>query len=356
MSLVLQVDPDQPEEAAIARAAGEIRAGGLVAFPTETVYGLGGDGFNEEALEKIFAAKERPKTDPLILHLAAAGQLELVVGSVPALAHELADAFWPGPLTLILPKAERVSTLVTAGRDTVAVRVPDHPVALALLKASGVPIAAPSANRFSQTSPTKAEHVARQLGERVNLILDAGPTRIGIESTVLDLTSSPPRILRPGGLTREKLETLTGPLEFPALKVDAGEALPSPGLFARHYAPRARLILFAGNATRALEQLAMMAGEQSARGARLGLLLTEEELAHCRHLQADRVSLGALDDLASQARKLYAGLQQLDALGVDLILTRTTAASGLGAAINDRLAKAAADVISADENLPAAPD
>ncbi|HSD28827.1 MAG TPA: L-threonylcarbamoyladenylate synthase, partial [Vicinamibacteria bacterium] len=195
---------------AIAEAAAILRRGGLVAFPTETVYGLGADAFNVDAVARIFAAKARPRFDPLIVHLAGAEVLPRVVRSAPVAASALAARFWPGPLTLILPKADAVPDLVTAGLDTVGVRVPDHPAARALIEAAGAPIAAPSANPFGYVSPTTAVHVAEQLGDRVDAVLDGGPCRVGVESTILSLTSETPVVLRPGGVTREELERALG--------------------------------------------------------------------------------------------------------------------------------------------------
>ncbi|MCX6068769.1 MAG: L-threonylcarbamoyladenylate synthase, partial [Chloroflexi bacterium] len=234
----------------IAEAAQIIRAGGLVAFPTETVYGLGANALDLNAVGKIFTAKGRPAADPLIVHLSGLDQITRLVRSVSPAAQTLAETFWPGPLTLILPKLPEVPDLVTSDLDTVAVRVPDHPVALALIQAAGLPIAAPSANRFGHTSPTTAQHVFHDLDGRIDLILDGGATSIGVESTVLDVSSNPPRILRPGGVTREMLESVIGPVTVLGQRKKPEKGLPSPGLLEKHYAPRAEMLLFSGDNAR----------------------------------------------------------------------------------------------------------
>ncbi|HEX5520066.1 MAG TPA: L-threonylcarbamoyladenylate synthase, partial [Longimicrobiaceae bacterium] len=225
----ITVDPSAPAAAALARAAAVLRRGGLVAFPTETVYGLGANALDADAVRRIFAAKGRPSYNPLIAHVAGAAAARELVTAWPDAAEQLAAAFWPGPLTLVLPKRAIVPDVVTAGLDTVAVRVPAHPVAHALLAAAGLPVAAPSANRFTQLSPTTAAHVERALGDRVDLILDGGPTTVGIESTVIDLSGERPVLLRPGSIALDALERIVGPLERPA--ASAAEApRPSPGM------------------------------------------------------------------------------------------------------------------------------
>src|SRR6266511_1173404 len=236
-TLYLQADAD-----AVRRAAEVIRAGGLVAFPTETVYGLGADALSAAAVTRIFEAKERPRGNPLIVHLADLSALEEVVARVPARVEDMARRFWPGPLTLVLPRAPAVPLVTTGGLETVAVRVPAHPVAQALLHAASRPIAAPSANRSGRPSPTRAEHVREDLDGRIEIILDGGPTPVGVESTVLDMTSEPPTLLRPGGVTLEELTDCLG--EVGVLGSDDEEAAGrSPGLRYRHYAPRAQVII-----------------------------------------------------------------------------------------------------------------
>src|SRR5512133_768452 len=247
MTKLLETPADYPNPNAIAEAAETIRNGGLVAFPTETVYGLGANALDVDAVGRIFTAKGRPAADPLIVHLSGLDQITRVVRSVSPEAQKLAETFWPGPLTLILPKRPAVPDLVTSELDTVAVRVPNHPVALALIQAAGVPIAAPSANRFGHTSPTTAKHVLHDLDGRIDIILDGGSASIGVESTVLDLSTTPPRILRPGGVTREMLESVIGPVTVLGQRKKPELGLPSPGLLEKHYAPHAEMILFSGD-------------------------------------------------------------------------------------------------------------
>ncbi|NWG33272.1 MAG: threonylcarbamoyl-AMP synthase [Chloroflexi bacterium] len=324
----------------VAIAAQTIRSGGLVAFPTETVYGLGANALDTNAVARIFAAKGRPAEDPLIVHLDKAERVSLVACSISDVAHTLMHAFWPGPLTLILPKQPQIPDLVTSGLDTVAVRVPDHPLALALIQAAGLPIAAPSANRFGHTSPTTAQHVWHDLQSRIDIILDGGPTPIGVESTVLDVSTHPPRILRPGGVTREMLEAVIGPIKLLKQRGETVKGLPSPGLLEKHYAPRAELILFLGEgAGSALTKYFLT--EKHAR--RVGVLAADEDAEALEKSGAIVYRLGA--GLTSIARHIYAGMRWLDEQDVDLILCRDFGESGLGLAIRDRLKRAAARTI-----------
>lgn len=340
------------EPAAIAFAADVIRQGGLVAFPTETVYGLGANALDADAVAKVFSAKQRLLNDPLIVHIGAAnGGPDCVAALVEqsilgalstdqeAIARKLARAFWPGPLTLVLPRGQRIPLIVTAGQDTVAVRMPNHPIALELIRRSGAPIAAPSANRFGHVSPTTAQHVLDDLAGRIDVVLDGGPTPIGIESTVLDLTETPPMILRPGGLVRAAIEAVIGPLrdctanraldggDLPA--VDEARPQPSPGLLSRHYAPRAELRVARTTAELIETRRALMS-----RGLSVGLLITDAQQADCAGL-APVFTLGY--DLESVGHNLYAGLRALDSAGVDVILVSEVEAQGLGEAIADRL-------------------
>jgi L-threonylcarbamoyladenylate synthase len=345
-SKLLRVDPVNPEPEKIALAAAEIRAGGLVAFPTETVYGLGANALDAAAVGRIFEAKSRPSEDPLIVHIGKIEDLASVTDSIPDLVSILAEAFWPGPLTLVLPKSRLVPGNVSAGLNNVAVRMPAHPVALALLEAAGVPIAAPSANRFGHTSPTSAVHVQQDLGGYIDLILDGGETSVGVESTVLDLTHTPPIILRPGGLTREELERVIGPVGMQE-KNEPGPQI-SPGLLDSHYAPRARLILFTGENPTVLEKIGHLATRQLEIGKHVGLLLADEDEVEIRETGFTTILLGKSNDLAQIARNLYAGLHKLDDLGVDVILAHSFSEQGLGLAINDRLRRAASQVIPAN--------
>ncbi len=339
----LHVDPSLPEPEPIALAAAAIRAGQLVAFPTETVYGLGANALDPAAVARIFAAKQRPATDPLIVHLADAGQLERIAVGIPPAVERLAERFWPGPLTLVLHRGPRVAPNVSAGRATVAVRVPAHPVAHALLSACDLPIAAPSANLFSRPSPTTAQHVLADLDGRVDIILDGGATTIGLESTVVDLTQTPPVLLRPGGVPAELLLDLLPDLRVPAapMLTAEGEAAASPGTLLKHYAPHATVVLLRGDAVAARDRAQAILDELHGAGMRAGILVPDEEFPLYAGLHAEVVGLGPSSDLLAVARYLFARLRELDSLGVDVILAREVAAGGLGTAIRDRLFRAA---------------
>jgi L-threonylcarbamoyladenylate synthase len=339
MASVYSVDAHHPDPRLIAEAAAIIRAGGLVAFPTETVYGLGADGLNPAAVARIFEVKGRPLTDPLILHIAEPEDFLKLVREAPPAALELARRFWPGPLTLILPKRPIVPDIVTAGLPTVAVRMPAHPVALALIRAADTPIAAPSANRFSRTSPTTAQHVQDDLGDRIDLILDAGRTPIGVESTVLDLTRPVPTILRPGGLPREALEALLGPVAIWTRIAEGPQ--PSPGLLPKHYAPRTPMILVLGPPPQMRAALRELVARYAVQGHRIGLLIAEEDRSAIADLPVETAVLGPEEDLETVARRLYEGLRELDAQGLSLIIARDFGEHGLGLAVRDRLTRAA---------------
>lgn len=342
MTHVLKISPRAPDPDLIQQAAAVIQRRGLVAFPTETVYGLGANALDEEAAAKIFAAKGRPSNDPLIVHLASFDDVSRVAADVPAIAQKLAEAFWPGPLTLILPKQSHVPNIVTAGLNSVAVRVPAHPVAHALIRASNVPIAAPSANRFGHTSPTTAAHVFNDLNGRIDMILDGGGTTVGVESTVLDVTQNPPVILRPGGVTREALENVIGMVQLRNNNVSSDEeAQVSPGLLGRHYTPHAELILCMDERAAALEKISALAGQAAGQGRSVGLLLANEDVAGLQSTRYVPHPLGSYENLEEIARNLYAGMRALDDQKVDLILTRDFGSAGLGLAIRDRLKRAA---------------
>ncbi len=312
----------------LARAAETLRCGGLVAFPTETVYGLGADAGNPAALGRIFEVKGRPRTHPLIVHLPTAEHLPRWATGDLAVASRLAELFWPGPLTLVVRRQRWVLPLVTGGADTVALRVPAHPLALALLARFGGGLAAPSANRFGCISPTTAEHVRAGLGGAVDLVLDGGPCAVGVESTILDLSGTIPAILRPGGVPREQLEeVLRRPIAVPSRPT-----VPSPGQHDRHYSPRAQVVLVSA------AHLAEEARQWVAAGRRVGVLLPAEVPFAVTGLW------GIVDvpqDTAEYGRRLYAMLFELDQRGCDLILASLPPAVGLGAAIADRLRRAA---------------
>jgi L-threonylcarbamoyladenylate synthase len=327
--------------AGVARAAEVLGAGGTVAFPTETVYGLGANALDATAVAKIFKAKERPGWDPVIVHVCDPERV-ITVAEVPASratqVEALMAAFWPGPLTLLLPRTAAVPDSVTAGRPLVGVRMPAHPLAVELIRAAGVPVAAPSANRFGRTSPTTAAHVLEDLDGRIDAVLDGGPTLVGVESTVIGPSQDGESwvMYRPGGVSLESLERVlgAGAVEVfrPAERGEAPESLPSPGVGIRHYAPRARLVLasegsFVGAILRALEN-----------GAKVGVMLPDGWDAS----SAERVyHWGPWDDGETLARRLFAGLRELDDAGVEVIVCPVPEVGGIGAAIRDRLRKAA---------------
>jgi L-threonylcarbamoyladenylate synthase len=341
---VLAVDPAAPDPAVIAEAAAVLRAGGLVAFPTETVYGLGAHALDAAAVGRVFAAKGRPSSDPLIVHLGAADQLASVAHDPPPAAAALMRRFWPGPLTLVLRRLPVVPPEVAGGRESVAVRVPSHPVALALIAAAGVPVVAPSANLFSRPSPTTARHVLEDLRGRVDVVLDGGPTAIGIESTVVDLTASPPELLRPGGVSAEELRALLPDLRYTPryLSVDQGEeAQPAPGMLLKHYSPRAALTLYAGPRDEALRRMREDAIAQAAEGGPVGVMAADDDLAAFAGTGALLASLGPLEAPEQAAARLFDAMRHLDSAGVTAIFVRAPERSGLGLAIWDRLVRAA---------------
>ncbi len=349
-TLVLPVDPDAPSLDAIERAAQILREGGLVAFPTETVYGLGADATNASAVAGIFAAKGRPYSDPLIVHLSDADALDTVTVDAPAIARLLSEHFWPGPLTLILPRGACIPAIVSAGGSTIGVRVPDHPIARALIRAAGVPIAAPSANRFMYTSPTTATHVLADLDGRIDCVLDGGPTPVGVESTVLDVTVAPPRILRPGGVTLEALRAFVPDVVAPRPHAEISPpetavVLRAPGQLDRHYAPRAHLIVFDAQGLPALDAMRAEAVRALAEGKNVGAIVLDEEVDLLADLSVTIAPLGPGRDLAEVSRRLYAALRSLDERHVDVVLAHTFGTAGLGLALWDRLRRAAGGVL-----------
>jgi len=334
-------DVVQPDAAGIRRAAEVLRAGGLVAFPTETVYGLGVHALDREAVRRLFVAKGRPANDPLIVHVATLDDAGLLIAERPSALASLADRFWPGPLTLVLPRAAVVPDEVTAGLSTVAIRVPAHPVARALIAAAGIPIAAPSANLFSRPSPTRAAHVLADLDGRIDLVVDGGATDVGVESTVLDLTQNIPTVLRPGAVTLEMLRDVLPQVRMRDASHTASGAEPmaSPGLLSRHYSPRAPLTLYEGRAAAVVARLAADARDASRHGQRVGILAADDDPVDGFTI----VRAGSESDLAGVAARLYAALRELDAAGTDVILARGFPAdTGIGVAIQDRLRRAAA--------------
>jgi L-threonylcarbamoyladenylate synthase len=324
---ILQIDADHPAADAMARAAQVLQAGGLVAFPTETVYGLGANALDQAAVARIFEAKGRPARNPVIVHVSTIEDAKSLANAWPASAQKLAERFWPGPLTLVVPKAACVPDRVTAAGPTVALRMPAHPVALALLRACRLPLAAPSANRSTELSPTLPQHVLAGLGDRIDLLLDAGPTSGGLESTVVDLTSAPPRLLRPGLVTVAELAEVIGPLESAA--PSESETLRSPGQMKRHYAPRTPLEV-ADNSRQRVEELC-------GQGVRVGWLTHIDD----GETPTQRIVLPA--DAPGYAAQLYAALHRLDDAGLDRIVVQAPPATDEWLAVRDRLRRAAAD-------------
>jgi L-threonylcarbamoyladenylate synthase len=335
-TVVLPVDPTSPSAEVLAEAARVLQGGRLVAFPTETVYGLGANALDASAVARIFAAKGRPANNPLIVHLASAAQVGQIAATWPQSAARLAERFWPGPLTLVLPKKDTVPDSVTAQGPTVAVRVPAHPVAQRLLRAAGLPIAAPSANRSTELSPTLAEHVLRGLDGRIDLLLDGGATTGGIESTVLDLTTTPPRLLRPGLIGIPELEEEIGSLarvrSLTVAAQDSPHPLPSPGMMPRHYAPRTPLECVEAGADH--QQLTRLFAEKY----RIGWVVFG---------MAPEISppLGVLlrvlpSDPAESSAQLYAVLHELDSEGLDRILVTLPPDKAEWLAVRDRLRRA----------------
>lgn len=351
-TLRLTIDParlDSPQAGkALNRSAAILRAGGLVAFPTETVYGLGGNALDSATVQRIFAAKRRPAWDPVIVHIAPStgadarpdAMLATLVREVPEGARRLMDAFWPGPLTLLLPRRADVPDAVTAGRALVGVRMPAHPVALELIRRIGLPIAAPSANVFGHTSPTTAEHVIHDLDGRIEAVLDAGPTAHGVESTVLDPCQTPMVIYRPGAVTAEQIREIAGDVVLAAGGASAETPtlpLASPGLTPRHYAPKARLVLleapFDEISVRIREAVSSFSSEHVGIMLPAGLEVAEENV--------EVVDWGRWDTPEELAHNLYAGLRALDERRCTVILCPLPPGEGIGAAIADRLRKAA---------------
>jgi len=331
MTIVINMR-DGLDERKVKVAGRLIIEGKLVAFPTETVYGLGADALNEKAVKRIFEAKGRPADNPLIVHIAEFDDLKKLVREVPKEAKLLAERFWPGPLTIVLPKREEVPLVTTGGLDTVAVRMPAHPIALALIRAS-TPIAAPSANISGKPSPTLAEHVVEDFYGRIEAVIDGGPTWVGVESTVIDLSSERPTLLRPGGLPLEEIEKVIGPVDVhPAVKGKAVDLARAPGMKYRHYSPNAPVVVVEGPRERVREKIKELVEEYRSKGRRVGVMATEE-------FEADEFfHLG--ETLEDVARNLFRALRELDRRGVDIIIAEGVEERGLGLAVMNRLRKA----------------
>lgn len=342
---VFYIDQNNPDLHLLNLAAIKLLEGGLIAFPTETVYGLGANAFNKEAIDGIFRAKKRPVSDPIIVHIFTITQLKDVASCIPDLAWKLAEEFWPGPLTFVLKRHPRLPSNISAGLDTAAVRMPNHKVVQSLLELAKVPIAAPSANLFTRPSSTLAQHVLEDLNGKVDIILDSGPTSIGLESTVIDLTQEIPTVLRPGGIQLNSLRKI-----IPFLKLDpkyiklnkSKEVSSSPGMLLKHYAPKAKLILYTGEPVdRVTAHMIETALQHVKKGKKVGVLTTKEEYVYYKDLPVNIFVLGSVCKIEEIAHKLFIGMRELDNKKVDIIIVRSFSNEGLGLAVWDRLFRAA---------------
>ncbi|WP_440059955.1 L-threonylcarbamoyladenylate synthase [Thermogladius sp. 4427co] len=347
MTIIARVDPFRPDEEVVRKAAEIIKRGGLVAFPTETVYGLGADVFNRRAVLRVFEVKGRPPDNPLIIHVNSLEMLDEVASSIPEVAYKLISKFWPGPLTLILPKSEKVPYEATGGLDTVAVRMPAHPVALKLIGESQTPIAAPSANISGYPSPTKGEHVIRDLYSKIDMIIDAGDTLYGVESTIINILTDPPTLLRPGAYPVEEIEKAIGKNivipEFARGLKEAGQAL-APGMRYRHYSPATPLVLIelSDYSRQSLSELAwnVIRLVDQYKDRKVCILATEETKEYYTGLNAVIVPLGSRKSFYEIAHNLFDALRKLDQLGCGIAIAEGFEERGLGLTIMNRLRKA----------------
>lgn len=345
MKTIMQtINPESFRDEELEEACRILQKGGLVAFPTETVYGLGGDAMHPEASAKIYAAKGRPSDNPLIVHIADMDALEDIAQSVPEAAVKLADHFWPGPLTMIFPKKEAVPKSTTGGLETVAVRMPSHPVARALIRESGVYIAAPSANTSGRPSPTKAEHVKEDMDGRIDMILDGGAVGIGLESTIVDLSTGVPTILRPGYITGEMLEDVLGEVQVdPAIlsqKMNPNIVAKAPGMKYRHYAPKGQMTIIEGDTSKVVDEINRLVKEKTDEGCSVAVIATEEtkDAYACANVR----SVGSRATEGSIAAGLYDILREMDHIGAEYIYAESFEKDTLGKAIMNRMLKAAA--------------
>ncbi len=326
------------------KAALALRNGTLVAFPTETVYGLGANALDPMAVKRIYEAKGRPSDNPLIIHISDIKIINKLVLEIPEIAKKLMNAFWPGPLTIIMKRTELVPDIITAGLDTVAIRMPQNPVALKLIEKSGIPVAAPSANLSGHPSPTTAQHVVDDLKGRVEYIIDGGPCNVGVESTVLDVTGEIPVILRPGGVTREMLERIVGKVEADTvIEVKDGQKPRSPGMKYRHYSPKAEMFLVSGDNDKVIEHINSMTDKNKKSGLKVGVLSTRENID--RYTADTVISVGSINSPADIAANLFDSLRKFDEKNVDIIYSETFSEAGIGKAVMNRLKKASSGKI-----------
>ena len=342
-TIIKKIDAEQIKDDDFQQAGEILREGGLVAFPTETVYGLGADALNSQAAAKIYAAKGRPSDNPLIVHIADTEDLKRIAAKIPEKAGILAEAFWPGPLTMIFPKTDAVPYGTTGGLDTVAVRMPNHKIALELIRQSGVLIAAPSANTSGRPSPTRAEHVRKDMDGRIDMIIDGGKVGIGIESTIVDMTAEPPMILRPGYITKEMLEEAVGPVTIDkailADHEDPNLRPKAPGMKYKHYAPKGDLVIVEGKKQAVAETINHLTKMDAEAGLKTAVIASDENLSL---YDADcKINIGSREHEESIAANLYEVLREMDEMGVQKMYSESFAGGGLGAAIMNRLLKAA---------------
>ena len=340
-TIIEKVSNEQLNSEVIKKAGEILKDGGLVAFPTETVYGLGADALNESAAEKIYAAKGRPSDNPLIVHISDMKDLEKIAEVIPQAAYVIAEKYWPGPISMIFEKTDRVPLGTTGGLDTVAVRMPSNEVARALITAGGGFVAAPSANTSGRPSPTTAQHVEEDLSGKIDMIIDGGAVDIGVESTVLDMTVNPPMILRPGAVTKEMLSELIGEVaeDKTMMSVASGDAPKAPGMKYRHYAPKANLSVVEGPMELVIEAINRLTSQKISQGHKVGIIGTEETIN--RYTNGIVKSVGTREDEATIASSLYGILREFDGEDVDFIYSESFAVGGIGNAIMNRLLKAA---------------
>jgi len=341
-TIIIDIDKDNIDSLKLMRGAEILRNGGTVTFPTETVYGLGANALDEEAVQKIFKAKGRPSDNPLIVHIAGYEDLNKLILELPENAKRLIDEFWPGPLTLIFKKSSIVPKIVTGGLDTVAIRMPSHPIARLLIELAGVPIAAPSANLSGKPSPTKEKHVKDDLMGRVDAIICGGNAAVGVESTVLDVTSDTPMILRPGGVTKEELERAIGRVDIDPALQESGETnlIPkSPGMKYTHYSPDADVILISGDLDDMVNNIEKVRKDKEDKGYKVGIMATDE--TKDKYKGGAVISVGSRAQLQSVASNLFKVLREFDEMDINIILAETFEEKGLGQAIMNRLMKAA---------------
>jgi L-threonylcarbamoyladenylate synthase len=347
---VIKIDPENIDKDKLDLAAKALKEGKIVAFPTETVYGLGADALNTTAVEQIFRAKGRPSDNPLIVHIADKKKVSELTEYIPEKAAILMDKLWPGPLTLIFPKGRVIPPVITAGLDTVAIRMPEHPVASELIRLADIPVAAPSANVSGKPSTTTAQHVLDDLDGKIEMVVDAGSSRVGLESTVLDVTVEPPVLLRPGGITPKQIEDIIGHIEIDKTilgKVTLDNIPKSPGMKYKHYAPKAHVIIVKGNINNQVKKILDVAEEKKNEGKKVGICATDQTLEKYEGYEA--VSIGDRNKPETIAARLFSLLREFDDRGVEVILAEAVDEKGVGLAIMNRMVKAAGyDIIQVE--------